>query len=61
MKQILSVIQKVSSTEVKAVDGVGRSKILAGGSSLNVGDSILVVNNVIIQKIKPDNSETYEV
>ena len=61
MKKVLVVTDKVSSTEIKAQDGSGRVSVLAGGSSFNVGDTILVVNGVIIQKIKNRSNITYEV
>ena len=61
MKQILSVTQKISSTEIKVTDKTGKSMILAGGNKFNIGDSILVVNGIIVQKVKSNVSEIYEV
>ncbi len=61
MRKVLVVKERVSSNEIKAVDSFGRGKVLATASNYNVGDSILVVNDVIIQKVKREDVRVYEV
>ncbi len=61
MKRILEVIEKISLTELKAVDAAGRSRIYAGAPGYKVGDSILVVNDIIIQKVKREDVRVYDV
>ncbi len=61
MKRILRVTEKISVTELKAVDATGRSRVYAGGPGYKIGDSILVVNDIIIQKVKRENVRVYDV
>ena len=61
MRKILVVKEKISSSEIKAVDVFGRGQVLAVTSSFNVGDSILVVNGVVLRKVKKLDTRIYEV
>ncbi len=61
MKRVMNVVGKISVTELRATDEIGRSRVLVGGDSYQVGDSILVVNDVIIKKVRRREVRTYDV
>lgn len=61
MRKVLVVREKISVNEIRAVDAVGRGQVLAVSSSYNVGDSILVVNGIVVRKIKTLDTRIYEV
>lgn len=61
MKKLLQVSEIISSVKVKAVDGVGREYAIDTDRSLNVGQSILTVNNVVVGVVKTQSDKVYEV
>lgn len=61
MKRIMVVKEKISASELRVVDAVGRGTVLVTSSNYNIGDHLLVVNDVIIGKSSKMDTRTYTV
>ncbi len=61
MRQVVEIIDRISTSEVKVADAVGRAKILVTPNNYKIGDFVLLVNNNIIKKVKKVEVKTYVV
>jgi len=56
----MKVVKRLSSSQIIAVDGGGRKQTLFYDNDVKVGDSILVVNGIVVKtKVMKQSSITY--
>lgn len=61
MKKTYTVVSKVSKSEIKVKDVFGRERLFNTTTNFNIGDSILVVNGVVIGSVRQESTQIFEV
>lgn len=61
MKAIYTVMRKVAPLEVVVRDALGRERNIHTNRNLNVGDTVLVVNGIVVDLVNKPNTQVFEV
>ncbi len=61
MRRVYEVVGRKSRKELIVKSAVGRKRTLVSNFAFNIGDSLLVVNDVIIGKTAKEEIKTYVV